>query len=577
MALGMMAVLMLASTKGRPALPIFGEGFSISPHPAGLTTTPRSVARPLHPVSKATKQSSSSRWSRRRNGRSYYDDDDDDEIDDDDDDDEDNGRRQGSYYADNNDGTDSWDDQNRQRRDGNGEQQPDSVSEVDGNGKSPPRKAGYYRVYFNDDVDPSETELDWEVCSDGNSEALVLLPPAAVERPTAVLHFVGGTFFGSAPKLWYRTFLESVVRNTQTAIIVTPIPVTLFQSPLQHVTLTQKLQRAFETAWYTVLEDEYGADALRDIPLCGIGHSLGARLLTVLTTMDRNQPPSISSSNDTRLAGRQQQPPPKPPQSRIPPYKSMCLISFTNYGASAGIPGVATLLRQSRRQDRNPSTAGEGGGRQQRSQRGRNDRRWDGVYTDDDYDDDPYAGRGRKDRNSGGDGYDDEEEWAEIIDDLSELVKEQARRVTTALTPKAEDLEFFPTPDQLWTAIRDDNRYAVNETLLVQFDNDPIDQSSKLAQILHDTNSSNVKFARLRGTHLTPVTAVLDGGDSGSGGSVVGDVAVANRRRGEGWLDSASSTIWKAIRGRSRTVGQEAAMRDLRQSVVAYITDVVTK
>ena len=67
------------------------------------------------------------------------------------------------------------------------------------------RRGGMYKVYFDGDVDPKETQLDWEVCSDGESEALVLLPPAAVERPTAVVHFIGGTFFGSAPKLWYRT------------------------------------------------------------------------------------------------------------------------------------------------------------------------------------------------------------------------------------------------------------------------------------------------------------------------------------------------------------------------------------
>jgi hypothetical protein len=35
--------------------------------------------------------------------------------------------------------------------------------------------------------------------------------------------------------------------------------------------------------------------------------------------------------------------------------------------------------------------------------------------------------------------------------------------------------------------------------------------------------------------------------------------------------------VWKAIRGRSKTKVQEAAMRDLRQSIARYITDVVTK
>ena len=104
------------------------------------------------------------------------------------------------------------------------------------------RRGGVYKVYFDSDIDEArEIQLDWETCFDGENEALVLLPPEAVQRPSAILHFVGGTFFGSAPKLWYRFFLEGLVRNTQCAIVITPIPVTLLKSPLQHVSLCKKL------------------------------------------------------------------------------------------------------------------------------------------------------------------------------------------------------------------------------------------------------------------------------------------------------------------------------------------------
>jgi hypothetical protein len=376
------------------------------------------------------------------------------------------------------------------------------------------QRGGMYKVYFDPDVDPKETQLDWEVCSDGESEAIVLLPPAAVERPTAVVHFVGGTFFGSAPKLWYRTFLEGLVRNTQCAVVITPIPVTLFKSPLQHVDLSQKLQRAFEHAWATVLQDEYGD--LRDIPLCGIGHSLGARLLVVLSTLTQNNPRDL-----------------------LPSYKSFVLISFTNFGASAGIPGVSTLLRQSKNQEQRTQVKGE---RQRRKMARRTRQDWWLDETDNDND------------------YDTDEEWEELAGDLQELIQEQAARVKTALTPKSKDLEFFPTPDMLWKAVKEDTRYRVPETLLVQFDDDQVDQSSKLAQILQGTNSSDVKFARLRGTHLSPISVSEN------------DVG--------GWFElpsRASKTVWKAIRGRGKTKAQEVAMRDLRQSIARYITDVVTK
>jgi len=241
-------------------------------------------------------------------------------------------------------------------------------------------------------------------------------------------------------------------------------------------------------------------------------------LLTVLTTVNQN----------------------KPFGKRIPPYKSFCLISFTNYGASAGIPGVGTLLKESKKHERQ-AHVDEERQRYKNARRARNDWLFDGDEEDEF-------------------GYDDMDapSWDEVVDELQSVVKEQASRIKTVLTPKSKDLEFFPTPDQLWKAIGEDGRYAVNQTLVVQFDNDPVDQSSKLAQLLHDTNSSDVKFARLRGTHLTPVTVVeADSRDS------IG-------------LGSAGS-LWKAIRGKSKTKEQEVAMQELRQSIVAYITDVVTK
>jgi len=127
-------------------------------------------------------------------------------------------------------------------------------------------------------------------------------------------------------------------------------------------------------------------------------------------------------------------------------------------------------------------------------------------------------------------------------------------------------LEFTPTPDQLWNAVEKDARYKVNNTLIVQFDNDPIDQSSKLAQILHDTNSSDVKFARLRGTHLDPVSITTNCEDDRQAVASASAVAV-----GLGLL------IEKTIKGNNKNREHKIAMRDLRQSIISYITDVVTK
>lgn len=422
-------------------------------------------------------------------------------------------------------------------------------------------RGGYYQVSFNEEVDPSETEIDWEVCTsssdsdgrrDGKTQAIVLLPPAAVERPTAIIHFVGGTFFGSNPKLWYRSLLESIVRSTSAAIVVTPIPVTLFKNPLQHVRLSQKLQTSFKHAWFTVLEDEYGTDVLQDIPLCGLGHSLGARLLTVLATLNQNVPTEIDRRGRTTT-------------SSIPPYKSMCLISFTNYGAKVGIPGVAALRQQSKKREQDN---GKNSKNVQRS-RGRksisNNRYSYYDRYDDSYDLDDNGSTA-------------DEEWAELVEELQETVSEQANRIQTALTPNVKDLEFVPSPDRLWKAIREDARYDVNTTLVVQFDDDPIDQSSQLAQALHATNSSDVRFARLRGNHLTPVSVTDDNhDDNGNSNSETGGARARSRVPQPTSAGRFGAVIEKTIKGNSKNRRDKIAMRDLRLSIISYITDVVTK
>ena len=108
----------------------------------------------------------------------------------------------------------------------------------------------FSRDYYGDDeyeYDPYEEEeeeeeyeyvtppprVEWEEVrvpdSDGGfTSAFVLLPPSPPSMhplPRAVVHFVGGVMFGSAPKLFYRTLLESIVEHTQCAIVVTPLPV----------------------------------------------------------------------------------------------------------------------------------------------------------------------------------------------------------------------------------------------------------------------------------------------------------------------------------------------------------------
>jgi len=385
----------------------------------------------------------------------------------------------------------------------------------------------------------------------GAGTAWVLLPPASVAQPTAILHFVGGTFTGSAPNFWYRLFLEDIVRHTSTAIVATSIPVTLTRSPLQHVRLAQTLQRQFQAAYEAILVDEYGGGGsssqqrLRQVPICGLGHSLGARLLVVLATLLGGSDKGSSSSSSALS------------------YKSMILISFTNFGAAAGIPGLAQLFRHSRRSERRQQMAMED--EEEQWQRKRDD-----LF---DYDADRQPRRRRKKRRDDwldDDDDDDDDDWNDIFQELSATIQAGTARVQNALTPASSSLEFHPTPEQLWKALDKDEggRYAIPQTLVVQFDDDEVDQSSQLATAL--VESSDVKFARIRGTHLTPV-ATTDGNDGDGIGGKAAWLQQVNSRAGR--------ILLKGLQGRQRLRPRqkEESLRELRQSIARYITEVVTK
>jgi hypothetical protein len=349
--------------------------------------------------------------------------------------------------------------------------------------------------------------IEWEKCPTDAGTAWVLLPPASVARPTAILHFCGGTFMGSAPHIWYRQLLQDLVRHTSCAVVATSIPVTLQSSPLNHVQLAKKIQRQFHVAYQNILQDEYGDDL--QVPICGLGHSLGARLLVVLITLN--------------------------PKHQ---FKSCILISFTNFGAAAGIPGISQLYHQSLLAEKNRKNDQQS----LKSSRSKQRRKEKLSYNDDDDDDDLIL-------------------W---LKELQDIVKEQTTKIQNALTPASKAFEFYPTPDQLWNAIRQDGRYTVNQTLVVQFDDDEVDQSSPLASAVK--NYTSVKFARLRGTHLSPVSV----GSSS-------DENVDNAP----WLHQINSRVGrlllKALDGRKRARSDRDTLLELRQSIARYITEVVTK
>ncbi|CAB9504614.1 Protein of unknown function (DUF1350) [Seminavis robusta] len=438
-----------------------------------------------------------------------------------------------------------------------------------------------------------------------SSKVFVLLPPSPPTMhplPSAILHFVGGTGFGSSPKDFYRQWLEDIVLHTQCAIVVTPLPVITpldrAAAPLDHVDMARSLRHQFQYAFRHVLQDEYEEELLASVPVAGLGHSLGARILVVLATMMNNnntKPSRRGGGEDSRR---------KLPELR---YKSMILVSFTNFGASAGIPGIGSIAKERQRLNRKLQE-------QQQNDASRRRRSKINSYyrmmmtrmtTMINYDRNSPRRNRRRRRDNDYDDEDDIPEWGELWSDFTEVLQEGADRIKTQVTPQAHNLEFSPTPRQLWRRLgQDDNEchYHVPQTLLVQFDQDDMDQSAKLATLLMkspknkssrpktsstttnattmvdetETETTDLKFARLRGTHLTPVTPPHTKSSSSD----------PTRREGllKKWSSKSFSAVWGAVQGNivggndnGGNLSQAEALLLLRQSITRYITDVVTK
>ena len=389
-------------------------------------------------------------------------------------------------------------------------------------------------------------------------------------RPNAIIHFVGGTFFGSYPRKFYGSLLEDIACKCNAVVVATPIPLVLpgkgivnklekwmfdeggsgdgrrrrstkeratkKNNPLDHLMLAETIQKEFNNVYRDVILDEYCdtfdtdesevEDFMKTVPIIGIGHSLGARIQAISCSHPNISKRYLSMGKGNRLirSGRE----------------GMIYLGFANWGASSSIPGLETLDRtvQKRRQQAQQ-------GYQQRKEEQSRRRRREGVGRRDDVWDDRSRTRRRQrspsydeiiDENKRRrysryyDRYDAEDlDLADVFGDVVSSVTKGAQQIGEALTPEAEDLEFTPTPNELWDDLSAaDGWYSQSSrsNLIVQFDEDPIDQGSRLARTLlsayeaeseklNATKSSDVegdeplhdvKFARLSGGHLTPVT-----------------------------------------------------------------------
>jgi hypothetical protein len=132
------------------------------------------------------------------------------------------------------------------------------------------------------DVDTIGATGRW-ISKDGN---FLLLPVgkdgAEVTQPTGVIHFLGGAFVGAAPHLTYRYLLESL--NAAGFIIVA----TPYRLDFDYLRSCDEILAKFD-AVAVDLASEYGP-----LPVIGLGHSCGALLQTLITSLFPDAPRAIN-------------------------------------------------------------------------------------------------------------------------------------------------------------------------------------------------------------------------------------------------------------------------------------------
>jgi len=336
--------------------------------------------------------------------------------------------------------------------------------------------------FFVGDGAPGDGRPEWERVEGGAAE--VLWPTGAwLDRPKAIVHFIGGTGVGSvSPRAAYGPLLEGLA-SAGSVVVATPVPGPLGQLRAQfdHAYLAAECRRRFETAYAAVLEDEYGAAGAADLPLLGVGHSLGCRLHLLLGCNYDAAGRRRRGRRDVRAAD------------------ANVLLAFNNRPAAESVPylrAASAFVTDADRFRRNVLAPAADGAA---------DALADGIYAV------------RRASRVGGLVGRALELAEEVPHALSDFIggygdaddDDGGRRRDDGDDGPSVPVEFHPNPEELWEDVR--SNYAIRSNLLVQFDRDDIDQSPRLAEVLDGRTGADagdgtdgLRYARLPGTHVTP-------------------------------------------------------------------------
>lgn len=306
-----------------------------------------------------------------------------------------------------------------------------------------------------------------------------LLPPKRGGPPIGVIHFVGGAFVGAAPHLVYNSFLEMLSEQGY-YIVATP-----YRLEMDYLAICDSVLGKFERVAVELAQEFGGA-----LPVIGIGHSLGAVLQTLITSLFPDTPRAVN-----------------------------ILISFNSKAAAAAIPlfqeVVVPFSKQAVAAVENEDKAASSDNNNSTSSSSRSSKnrfmpvtrlrklRQSAEYLFETYAQSQFSPL-----------FIQEEIWP-AIKDSQELVDQ----IPPLLKQFADGkVEFTPQFVDLKEVCR--RMYRARRTLLIKFDNDSIDESEQILSVLREANTimrmkrpmieMEVTLKNLPGSHVTPLVPALN-------------------------------------------------------------------
>ena len=279
---------------------------------------------------------------------------------------------------------------------------------------------------------------------------------AESKQPIGVIHFLGGAFVGAAPHLSYRYLLEELCAAGY-IIVATP-----YRLDLDYVRSCDDILSKFDNVAIKLVS-KYGY-----LPVIGLGHSCGALLQTLITSLFPDAPRAVN-----------------------------ILISFNNRPVSSAIPAFEEVILPISQQIMSDNTQSKNFRETVATIRNT----FDNVF--DMYASSPLLPQILKDelipavKNA-----------LEIADQIPPLLKTFANGKT----------EFIPSPIDTKEVCR--RMYRARRTLLIQFENDSLDESDEIEKVLKEANTimrmkrpmveMQVIMRKMTGTHLTPLTLPIN-------------------------------------------------------------------